>query len=1374
MIKFYQLLLLVTVLFLPNALISQEVIRGERPSIDLNKIPADAYEKGKLNIKFKPAAAAFLLAIPNKNNGVVAFGNAIVDALNRKFAVKEAKRVFEITLQDKQYEARHIAWGFHLWYELEVPDSINIIEAIKAYASLSNIIEVAEPEYKKILYDQYNKLNWSPTDPQYSNQWHYNNTGQQGGTVDADIDLPEAWDIQKGNPNVIVAVVDGGVDTTHPDLRPHLWIGANNRFGYNFVTNNNKISPDDHGCHTSGTIAAVNNNAVGVSGIAGGDGTAASGVRIMSCQVFAGGSSASSFASAYTFSADRGAAISQNSWGYTVAGAYDQSVLDAIDYFIQNGGGTVLGGGIVIFSAGNNNNYQRDYPGAYHRVICVASVNNKDERSWYSTFGQWTDINAPGGETNAVTARGVLSTVSVANGSYAYFQGTSMACPHVSGVAALIVSQAQGRLTNDDVKSILLTTTDNNYGVNPSFTNMLGVGRLNAFNALTKTNQVIADPIVDTAKNFSAASPNCNTINLSWTKNAANNDVMIAVAADKSDLFGIPSGNYNTGDNIPGGGKVIYKGSATNFTWSTPLIDSVFYYFKIWSVTATNKYSGGKVKFIVKNETLSPVSSFTVTNADCAVNLAWTKSSGCPAPEVIVATNATNSFGIPSGNLVVGNSIPGGGTILYRGSALSFNHTSLGDSVSNYYAVWAASSSVYSVIPVVAFGSSTSFLQAFNATPVSSSQINLDWTKNSCFNGNVLIAFSTDNIFGNPSGTYSAGNTITGGGTILYTGSLLNFNHTGLAGATTYHYRIWPIISTGIYGVSKTRSVTTLCGNGTLSLPVTDNFNNNVYNSCRWDTVFVAQGSGDRPEISLVTTGDEPNITPVEGSYMIKFNSYVCNFGAQMRLVSKPINTNGNSIDVIYRWYHDNSNFTTSAYAGEGVKIQWSMNGTTWNTFDSADRKSPSAANVPGWRYKQSTLPAAALSNPQVRIAFLFTSKYGNNCYMDSISIFNTKLKPTNGITKSAVSEFTDASGWTHYNDSDGGRLVSVKKNGNNIGYVNQAGFNLIVNGNNGFSNILNTGTNYATNTGGWKTMNRYYDLTPVTEPTTDCNVRFYYSTTDSLNLLAAALTLTPPLGSINNAMLTVYKVNKIAGAYDLNPVNGHINIPRATAYNLNGFWQYGIGASASSTNSVFGNMGGTMRYTEYIVKHFGGGGIGIGGAGQGALPVKWLSFTGRLVNNDIAELQWKVSEEVYVKDYEVEVSKNGEPFISAATILPLFANTTNTYQHNYPLTGTGTWYFRIKQKDLDGKYSYSIIVKLFYGKKGLIVIAPNPAKDFFEIKGSSTLNSIQLLDASGKMIRSFSPTANNIYSLQGLSKGMYFIKLVEGQNIQVHKLMTE
>ncbi len=1374
MIKFCLPALVVAAFLSPFAVLSQQPSRGERPFIDLDKLPADAYEKGKLSIRFRANDSSFLLENPGRTtSGIIRFGNNAVDRLNTKFAVKDARRIFEQALADKQYESRHKAWGLHLWYELDLPDSINVIDAVKAYAAL-DIVEVAEPRYRKVLYDQFNKYTWSPADPQYANQWHYNNSGQQGGTPDADIDLPEAWDIQKGMPNVIVAVVDGGVDTAHPDLRPNLWIGPGNRFGYNFVTNNSKLSPDDHGCHTAGTIAAVNNNSIGVSGIAGGDGTPASGVRIMSCQVFAGGSSASSFASAYIFSADRGAAISQNSWGYTVAGAYEQSVLDAIDYFIQYGGGTVLGGGLVIFSAGNNNNYQRDYPGAYHRVISVAATNNMDQRSWYSTYGQWTDISAPGGETNSVNARGILSTISVANGSYAYMQGSSMACPHVSGVAALIVSQAPGRLTNDDVKSILLTTTDNHYGVNSSFTDQLGTGRLNAFNALTKTNQVIANPAVDTVAAFNVSSTDCSSVSLNWTKNAVNNDVMIAVATDKSDVFGIPTGSYVAGDNVAGGGKIIYKGNGANFTWPVELLDSVYYYFKIWSVTATNKYSAGKVKFIIRNSTQSPVTDFTAINDDCHVNLAWTKSATCPAPEVIIAINSTNLFGCPSGDLVTGNTLPGGGTIIYRGSASSFNHTGLGDSSNSYYAVWAAGSSFYSIIPKIVFGSSTSYLPVFNATAVAPSQINLDWTKNSCFSGNVLVACNTSGTFGNPSGTYTAGSSINGGGTVLYTGALTAFNHTGLTPATAYHYRIWPIVSNGVYGISKSRSVTTSCGNGTLNLPVTDNFNYTNYNVCEWDTVFISQANGvNRPQVSLVTAGDQPAVAPAEGNYMIQFNSYDCNYGAQVRLVSKPVVTNGTGMEVMYRWYHDNSAFTGTAYSGEGVKLQWSSNGTTWNSFDSSDRTPPASANVSGWRFKQATLPAAALNNPQIRIGFLFTSKYGNNCYMDSISIFNTRVKPTDGISKTAVSEFTDATGWTHYNDSEGERLLSVKKNGNNIGYVNQAGFSLIVGGNNGFSSIANTGTNYATNSGGWKTMNRYYDLTPVTEPSTDCNIRFYYTLSDSINLKEAALTLMPPVSSVNNAMFTVYKINKIAGAYDLNPANGHINIPRATAYNLNGFWQYGFGSLPSAFNWVPGNMGSNMRYAEYVVKHFGGGGIGIGGAGEGALPVKWLSFTGKL-NNYVAGLQWKVSEEVFVRDYEPEVSRDGITFSKIATMLPQPGNLVNTYRYDYTLTGTGNYFFRIKQNDLDGKYSYTAVIKLFLSKDGLLKIAPNPAREFFEIKTSITLNKIELTDASGKLTRSFSPSAGNRYFLSGLAKGVYFLKLTAGEDTRIYKLMVE
>src|SRR5258705_6788117 len=154
-------LLLATVFLLPSALRSQEIIRGERPFIDLNQIPADAYEKGKLNIKFKPSATSFLRSTLSKNNGIASFGNTSIDELNRKFTVTNTSRVFEATLRDKQYDARHKAWGLDLWYQLELPGNINVLDAVKAYAALGTIIEIAEPENKKILYDQNSKFSWT-------------------------------------------------------------------------------------------------------------------------------------------------------------------------------------------------------------------------------------------------------------------------------------------------------------------------------------------------------------------------------------------------------------------------------------------------------------------------------------------------------------------------------------------------------------------------------------------------------------------------------------------------------------------------------------------------------------------------------------------------------------------------------------------------------------------------------------------------------------------------------------------------------------------------------------------------------------------------------------------------------------------------------------------------------------------------------------------------------------------------------------------------------------------------------------------------------------------------------------------------------------
>ena len=467
--------------------------RGERPPIDLQSVPQDVYEKGIIKIKLMPHMAHVLRSEPivSGASGYVMTGHQGLDELNRAFSVSRYEPLFEplydTNSKTGEYRERHRAWGFHLWFKLVLPENEDVIQAVSQFQALADV-EIAGPEFKKQLIGNVQngvdtessindpRLNWTPNDPRFGEQWHYKNTGQQGGTSGADISLPHAWDLEKGRADVIVAIIDGGIDYNHADLAANMWSGR----GHNFVNDSATIVPHNHGTHVAGTVAAVNHNGTGVAGVAGGSGNG-DGVRLMSCQVFTS-SGSGGFHLAPVYAADNGAAISQNSWGYTRAGVYEQEVLDAIDYFNTNGGGDALDGGITIFAAGNDNSEGQWYPGYYAGAFSVAATNNQDRKSYYSNYGNWVDISAPGGETNQVTSRGVLSTTN--NNTYSFYQGTSMACPHVSGVAALMVSQGYGRLRADQIADVLRDTADDHYAVNSGYIGKLGTGRLNALAAV--------------------------------------------------------------------------------------------------------------------------------------------------------------------------------------------------------------------------------------------------------------------------------------------------------------------------------------------------------------------------------------------------------------------------------------------------------------------------------------------------------------------------------------------------------------------------------------------------------------------------------------------------------------------------------------------------------------------------------------------------------------------------------------------------------------------------------------------------------------------------------------------------------------------------
>lgn len=412
------------------------------------------------------------------------------DELNRQYLVIEYKPLlyglYDISPKSVENRHKHIEHGLHLWFELTLAETANIKEVVAAFASLKEV-DIAEPVYRKRLIEpvkvkifdaEVQDTRWTPNDTFYAaHQWSLNNTGQEilevQGLPGSDIRAEDAWKIEKGNSDVIVAVVDTGIYFEHEDLAANMWEGIG--------PDGDNTDGDDHGTHVGGTISAVTNNNIGIAGIAGGSGIG-DGVRLMSIDFL--GTDITYMAS-MTYAVDNGAAISQNSWEYVNEGVFPDDTRNAIDYFNENGGGDVLDGGITIFAAGNSNDDGQWYPASYEGTIAVASTCNQDLKSDFSKYGDWIDISAPG--TDVFSTLRVQPPGGTPGHYYGYASGTSMACPHVSGVAALVISYAirNGReLTNTELEDILLSYTDKIDHRNPGYEGLLGAGRVNAHAAL--------------------------------------------------------------------------------------------------------------------------------------------------------------------------------------------------------------------------------------------------------------------------------------------------------------------------------------------------------------------------------------------------------------------------------------------------------------------------------------------------------------------------------------------------------------------------------------------------------------------------------------------------------------------------------------------------------------------------------------------------------------------------------------------------------------------------------------------------------------------------------------------------------------------------
>ena len=496
-------------------------------------IPADA-EAGELLIKFSPEMSDILdqaQLSKTRSGKATRSGIPSTDEVLDILGSYSFERVFPV---DANTEARTREAGLHLWYTVKFNKGTDLKAAAERLKQLGEISKVQTNGRIKRAYNTDSKRIYLsdkalqqkttrsaaddfPNDPGFASQWHYRNLGEGnydfenlnnnhvGAKAGCDVNALEAWKTCTGDPSIIVAILDEGVMYTHPDLAANMWCnpgesvqgaktdGDGNGYegdlhGYNFVTESGDITWTDandtgHGTHVAGTIAAVNNNGRGVCGIAGGDGTPNSGVKIMSCQVFSGQNSVTlaGEARAIKYAADNGAVILQCSWGYnssesSIINGYTPGPAtekewaetyplekEALDYFINNAGSPngVIDGGIPVFAAGNEYAGNPAFPGAYSKCVSVSSLAADYTPACYTDFGSLVTLSAPGGdleyyskigeqedeywaETETTKQKGAVLSTMIKNGrpAYGYMEGTSMACPHVSGVAALGLAYA--------------------------------------------------------------------------------------------------------------------------------------------------------------------------------------------------------------------------------------------------------------------------------------------------------------------------------------------------------------------------------------------------------------------------------------------------------------------------------------------------------------------------------------------------------------------------------------------------------------------------------------------------------------------------------------------------------------------------------------------------------------------------------------------------------------------------------------------------------------------------------------------------------------------------------------------------------------------
>lgn len=430
-------------------------------------------------------------------------GISSVDSISKRHNVVTVENVFK----DSRTQAVN-SLDLSNIYKFTISKDSDILSIIEDYNKDPNI-EYAEPNY---IYHNCS----IPNDPYFDMQWALHNTGQTGGIPDADIDAPEAWDIETGSSDVVIAVIDTGVDYNHPDLADNIWINKDeipdngidddgngyidDIYGYDFCRyrpggkqDANPLDDNGHGTHCAGIASAVTNNEVGIAGVCWN-------YEIMSLKFLNsyGTGVTEDAVEAVLYAVDNSADVISMSWG---GGMKSQFLEDALNYAHYNEV-------VLVASAGNSNSSLKHYPSGYDPVIAVVATDHDDRKASFSNHGYFVDVAAPGVDIFSTMPTYYVTLNDAGFGQdYDNLSGTSMACPHVAGLAGLLLSKNQ-TLTADMIKTIVCASVDE---VNTS--EYIGKGRINAYEALQRKPALA---ILDTFTNWTDIKGSINISGKAW------------------------------------------------------------------------------------------------------------------------------------------------------------------------------------------------------------------------------------------------------------------------------------------------------------------------------------------------------------------------------------------------------------------------------------------------------------------------------------------------------------------------------------------------------------------------------------------------------------------------------------------------------------------------------------------------------------------------------------------------------------------------------------------------------------------------------------------------------------------------------------------